>query len=714
MKIRHNLFLLAVFSIIMLNSFTATESTDQKVEKLLSQLTLEEKISLIHGNTYFTTPAIPRLGIPTLHLSDGPCGVREENAPDRWGSANWTNDATAYFPSLTSLASTWNTELATEFGNAFGEEAVVRGKDIMLAPGLNINRTPLNGRNWEYMSEDPYLTSRIAVNYIKAAQSKGIAVCAKHYALNNQEFERGTINVEASERALREIYLPAFEASVKEGGVLSIMGAYNKFRGRFACQNPYLLQEILKGEWGFRGLVMSDWGAVHNTMEAATSGLDLEMYPIDGKKEYYMGQALLDEIKAKTVDEKAIDDKVRRILYVMVKLNILSKAEPDTTGMAALLGTPDRAKTALKIAEESVILLKNKEALPLNLKSIKTLAVIGDNATSKHARGGGSTVIKAKYEITPLEGLQSKLGNSVKIKFVQGYKASKNFKSVDKALIAEAVKTAASADAVLIFGGLNHQPGLDCEGDDKPDMKLPFGQDELIKAVTKANPNTIVIMIAGSQVEMGSWISDVKGLLYTSYLGMETGTALAEVLFGDVNPSGKLSYTLPYKLEDSPSFVLGEYPGKDGVVNYKDDIWVGYRYFDTKNVKPLFPFGFGLSYTTFAYTNCKVDLTQKTDTLSCVVSFDIKNTGNLEGKEIAQVYIRDLESALPRPTKELKGFAKGSLKAGESKTLKVTLDKRAFQYYDPAKKQWVLEPGKFEILIGSSSDNILLKEQIEL
>jgi beta-glucosidase len=714
MKIRHNLFLLAVFSIIMLNSFTATESTDQKVEKLLSQLTLEEKISLIHGNTYFTTPAIPRLGIPTLHLSDGPCGVREENAPDRWGSANWTNDATAYFPSLTSLASTWNTELATEFGNAFGEEAVVRGKDIMLAPGLNINRTPLNGRNWEYMSEDPYLTSRIAVNYIKAAQSKGIAVCAKHYALNNQEFERGTINVEASERALREIYLPAFEASVKEGGVLSIMGAYNKFRGRFACQNPYLLQEILKGEWGFRGLVMSDWGAVHNTMEAATSGLDLEMYPIDGKKEYYMGQALLDEIKAKTVDEKAIDDKVRRILYVMVKLNILSKAEPDTTGMAALLGSPDRAKTALKIAEESVILLKNKEALPLNLKSIKTLAVIGDNATSKHARGGGSTVIKAKYEITPLEGLQSKLGNSVKIKFVQGYKASKNFKSVDKALIAEAVKTAASADAVLIFGGLNHQPGLDCEGDDKPDMKLPFGQDELIKAVTKANPNTIVIMIAGSQVEMGSWISDVKGLLYTSYLGMETGTALAEVLFGDVNPSGKLSYTLPYKLEDSPSFVLGEYPGKDGVVNYKDDIWVGYRYFDTKNVKPLFPFGFGLSYTTFAYTNCKVDLTQKTDTLSCVVSFDIKNTGNLEGKEIAQVYIRDLESALPRPTKELKGFAKGSLKAGESKTLKVTLDKRAFQYYDPAKKQWVLEPGKFEILIGSSSDNILLKEQIEL
>jgi beta-glucosidase len=641
--------------------------------------------------------------------------VREENDPDSWNSANWTNDATAYFPALTSLASTWNTELATEFGNAYGEEAIARGKDIMLAPGLNIHRTPLNGRNWEYMSEDPFLASRFSVNFIKAAQAKGIAVCAKHYALNNQEFERGTINVEASERALREIYLPAFEASVKEAEVLSVMGAYNKFRGNFACQNPYLLQKVLKDEWGFKGLVMSDWGAVHNTVEAALNGLDLEMYPVEGKRgNYYMGQPLLDSIKAGKIDAKVVDDKVKRILYVMVKLNMIGKSEPDTTGMAALLGTPERAKTALKIAEESIILLKNNQALPLKLKDIKTLAVIGDNAIRKHSRGGGSTTIKAKYEITPLEGLQKRFGNSVKINLAQGYTVSKDFKAVDKALIAEAVKTAAASDAVIVFGGLNHEPGNDCEGDDKPDMKLPYGQDELIKAVLKANPNTVVVMIAGSPVEMGEWITDAKGLILTSYLGMETGTALAEVLAGDVNPSGKLTYTIPVKLEDSPSYVLGEYPGKNGTVTYNDDLLVGYRYFDTKNVKPLFPFGFGLSYTTFTYENFKVEISGKAEALICTISFTIKNTGNVEGKESAQVYVSDPESTLPRPLKELKGFSKVSLKAGESKSVSVNLNQRAFQYYDPAKKQWILEPGKFEILVGSASDNILLKQQIEL
>lgn len=715
MKSKLIIILIAGFSCILLHSCKTSDTMEQKVEKLFSQLTLEEKVSLIHGNTYFTTPAIPRLGIPALHLSDGPCGVREENDPDSWNSANWTNDATAYFPALTSLASTWNTELASEFGSAYAEEAIARGKDIMLAPGLNIHRTPLNGRNWEYMSEDPFLASRFAVNFINAAQADGIAVCAKHYALNNQETERGSINVEASERALREIYLPAFEASVKEGQVLSIMGAYNKFRGKFACQNPYLLKDILKGEWGFKGLVMSDWGAVHNTMEAAGNGLDLEMYPVDGKAgNYYMGQPLLDSIKAGKLDAKVLDDKVKRILYVMVKLNMIGKSEPDTTGMAALLGTPERAKTALKIAEESVILLKNNQMLPLDPKKIKTLAVIGDNAVRKHARGGGSTVIKAKYEITPLEGLQKRLGNSVKINFAQGYNVSNDFKAVNQSLIAEAVKAASASDAVILFGGLNHEPGNDCEGDDKPDMKLPYGQDQLIKAVLKANPNTIIVLITGSPVEMGSWIQDTKALVYTSYLGMETGTALAKVLTGDVNPSGKLTYTIPVKLQDSPSYVLGEYPGTKGIVNYNDDLMVGYRYFDTKNVKPLFPFGFGLSYTSFEYSHCKVKVTGKNDSLSCIVTFTIENTGKVEGKEIGQVYVSDPKSALPRPLKELKGFTKLSLKPGEAKTVSVTLNQRAFQYYDPAKKQWVLEPGVFDILVGSSSDNIHLKHQIEL
>lgn len=715
MKKTLSFILLAGVISLLLISCKTEESIDQKIDKLLSQLTLEEKVSLIHGNTYFTTPAIPRLGIPALHLSDGPCGVREENSPYGWSAANWNNDSTAYFPALTALASTWNTELATEFGDAYGEEAVVRGKDIMLAPGMNIHRTPLNGRNWEYLSEDPFLTSRISVNFIKSAQANGIAVCAKHFALNNQEFERGTINVEVSERALREIYLPAFETAVKEGEVLSVMGSYNRFRGQYACENPYLLQTILKGEWGFRGLVMSDWGATHNTMLAAKNGLDIEMLPLEKTKDsYYMGQPLLDSIKANKIDPKVIDDKVRRILYVMVKLDMIGKSEPDTTGMQALLGVPSRAKTALKIAEESIILLKNDQALPLDFKTIKTLAVIGDNATRKHARGGGSTVIKAKYEISPLEGLQKKLGSSVKINFAQGYTVSQNLKAVDQALIKEAVKTAASADAVLIFAGLNHEPGLDSEGTDRPDMNLCYGQNELIKAVVKANPKTIVVMITGSPVDMGAWISDIKGLIYTSYLGMETGTALASVIAGDVNPSGKLSYTLPVKLEDSPSVVLGEYPGKNGVVNYKDDLLVGYRYFDTKNVKPLFPFGFGLSYTTFSYSGYKVEISGKAETLKCVVSFDITNTGKVDGKESAQVYVSDPESALPRPLKELKGFSKVSLKAGETKKVEIMLDQRAFQYYSPDKKQWVLEPGKFDILTGSASDNILLKQQVEL
>lgn len=710
-----NLTLVTGLLCILLGSCKTENKMDQEIDKLLSQLTLEEKVSLIHGNTFFTTPAIPRLGIPALHLSDGPTGIREENLPDSWGVANRTNDFVAYYPAMTSLAATWNTELAADFGHSYGEEAVIRGKHIMLAPGVNIHRTPLGGRNWEYLSEDPYLAGRFAVSFIRAAQSKGIAVCVKHYALNNQEFERGTIDVEVSERALREIYLPAFEASVKDGEVLTVMGAYNKFRGQHCCHNKYLLQDILKGEWGFPGIVISDWGGTHSTLEAANYGLDLEMYPVDGvKDDYYLGQRLLDSIKAGKVDMNVIDDKVRRILYVMHKLDIIGKPETDTSGMADKLGTPERAKVALKVAEEAVVLLKNDQILPLDLNNIKTIAVIGDNAIRKHAYGGWSTVVKAKYEITPLEGLQKRLGDSVRINFVQGYNISKDPKTVDQALIQEALKVASSSDAVIIYGGLNHETNMDCEGSDKLDMKLPYGQDQLIKAVAKANPNTVVVILAGTPVEMNEWLTDIKGLLYTGLIGMESGTALAKILVGDVNPSGKLPYTLPVKLEDTAPYVLGEYPGKDGRVVYNDDIYVGYRYFDTRNVNTLFPFGFGLSYTTFSYENLKVEVTGSRDDFRCTVSFDIKNTGNVEGKESAQVYVRDLESKLPRPLKELKGFAKVNLLKDETRNVIVTLDQRAFQYYDPEVKGWVLEPGKFEILVGSSCNKIELSKEIVL
>ncbi|MBK7215346.1 MAG: glycoside hydrolase family 3 C-terminal domain-containing protein [Bacteroidales bacterium] len=717
MKSSISLLILICIAMIAVNSCkTEEENIDQRVEKLLSQLTLEEKVSLIHGNTFFTTPAIPRLGIPALHLSDGPCGIREEMNPHDWNVANATNDAVSYFPSLVALASTWNQDLAAQFGKVYAEEAIIRGKNIMLAPGLNIHRTPLNGRNWEYMSEDPFLTGKMAVSFITSAQSGGIAVCAKHFALNNQELARDTINVEASERALREIYLPAFEAAVKDGGVLSLMGAYNRFRGQHASENSYLLQDILKKEWGFRGLVMSDWGAAHHTLESANNGLDLEMYPINGKKgDYYLGQRLLDSIKAGKVDAKVVDDKVRRILYVMCKLDMIGKPETDTTGMAAKLATPERAAAALAVADEAIVLLKNNSnTLPIDLKKTKTIAVIGDNATRKHAYGGLSTTIKAKYEIPPLEGLQKRFGTDVTVKFAQGYAMSKDLNAKDPKLVAEAVNLAKTCDQVIIIGGLNHEPGNDCEGSDKPNMNLPYGQDDLIKAVLEVKPEAIVVIIAGTPVDMSSWIGKANSLIYTSYIGMETGTALARVLTGDVNPSGKMTYTLPVKLEDSPSVVLGEYPGSNGTVNYKDDLLVGYRYFDTKAVKPLFPFGFGLSYTSFEYSDLKVETGKEKESLNCVVSFSIKNTGKVEGKEIAEVYVKDAQSTLSRPDKELKGFTKVSLKPGESKRVEVTLDKRAFQYYDPEKKDWVLEPGKFMLKVGSSCDKILLEKEIEL
>lgn len=691
------------------------KNIDQKVDDLLQKLTLEQKIALIHGKTYFNTFGIESLGIPVLNLSDGPCGIREENNPADWGSANWKNDSTSYFPSLTALASSWNPDLAKQFGIAYGEEASIRDKHIMLAPGINIHRTPLNGRNWEYMSEDPYLISKMVVPLIQGVQSQGIASCVKHFALNNQEKDRSSINVEADERALREIYLPGFEAAVKEAGVLAVMGAYNQFRGEHASHNKYLLKDILKGEWGFKGLVMSDWNAVHNTMQAANNGLDLEM-GTDKKSfdDYYMARPLLDSIKAGKVDVKVIDDKVRRILYVMYKLNAIGSHPKDTTGMQAKLGTSERGQRVLKIAEECAVLLKNEnKVLPLDLSKIKTIAVIGDNATRKHAHGGGSTLIKARYEITPLEGLTRKTSGKAQITYVKGYNFGKDAKFTDQKLIDEAVKAAKNAEVAIVIGGLTHEAYYDCEGMDKVDISLPFGQDKLISAVLSANPNTIVVLNCGGPVEMGDWQAKVPAILYTPYLGMEAGTAIANILFGDVNPSGKLTDTWGKKLSDWGSTALGEYPGTT-TVKYLDGILVGYRYFDTKKIEPQYPFGHGLSYTSFEYSNIVVPAEITNTTNEFTVSFDLKNTGNIEGKEIAQVYVHDIESGILRPVKELKGFKKVSLKAGESTKVEIKLDKKALEFFDPKQNKWVAELGAFEILVGTSSRDIKLKGQVVL
>lgn len=672
---------------------------DARVEDLLSRLTLEEKIALVHADSKFSTAAIPRLGLPRRWLSDGPHGVREDVGPDTWRPAGHTDDFASFMPALIGLAATWNTDLATTYGKVIGEEARKRGKQIMLGPGMNTMRTPLNGRNFEYPGEDPFLSSRMVVNYIRAVQAEDVASCAKHFAANDQEWERGKINVEMDERALREIYLRPFEAAVKEAGVRSVMSAYNKFRGQYCSENDYLLNKILKGEWGFRGLVMSDWGGSHSTRGPVLNGLDLEMgtefVPYDA---FYMAHAFREGVRNGEFPMSVLDDKVRRNLRQMIETKAIE-------GRAAgAINTNDHQTAARRIAEESIVLLKNDgDALPLDSNKIKSVAVIGENAVQLQAPGGGSARIKAFYEITPLQGILRRIGDRANVSFSMGY-AEKNADG----LADRAVRAASQAEVVIYVGGLNHRPFFDAEGTDRKDMKLPFGQDDLLARIVAANPHTIVVLFGGAPVEMGPWLQKVPALLQAWYPGMEGGNAIAAVLFGDVNPSGKLSCTFPRRLEDSPAHALSNYPGKDGTVRYEEGLLVGYRWFDAKNIEPLFPFGFGLSYTRFEYSNLRL---VKNDTQDGMLTaeFDVKNVGPRDGAEAAQLYMQDLKPRLPRPIKELKGFRKVFLKAGEMRTVSIPLDRRSFAFYDPEKHGWAAEKGDFKILIGASSRDIRLE-----
>jgi len=695
----------------------ASDPTEKKIDSLLSQMTLEEKVGMIHSSSSFRSGGVPRLGIPEWVMSDGPHGVRKEHGTDYAPDAN-ANDSATYLPTGVSLASTWNPELGYAFGKVLGSEANARGKDVILGPGINIMRTPLNGRNFEYLSEDPYLISRMAVGAIKGIQDQGVSACVKHYVANNQEHERSFVNVEMSERALREIYLPGFKAAVQEGGVYTLMGAYNKFRGQYCTHNEYLINTVLKGEFGFQGAVISDWGAVHNTMEAIKNGTDVEMGtdltqgPKPDYHKYFLGDTVIALVKKGDVQESLIDDKVRRILRVMIKTHVLDKKR-----MAGSFNTKEHQDIALKIAEEAIVLLKNDDnVLPLK-KSLKSIAVIGANADHKNAGAGGSSQLNAKYEITPLAGLKSLVGDKIKISTAEGYVIAKDAKA-DKKRMQEAAKVAAAADVTIYVGGYTHgytdswnDNAYDSEGQDKPDMNLPFGQDELIEAVLKANPNTIIVLIGGGPVDMTKWEHKVKGIVQAWYPGMEGGNALAKILFGDVNPSGKLPVTFPKKLQDSPAHAMGAYPGDKNLnEEYKEGILVGYRYFDTKKIEPMFAFGHGLSYTSFGYENMNVVKGNKEAT----VKLTVRNTGKVDGAEVVQIYVKDEKSSLERPEKELKGFTKVFLKAGESKELEFTLHEDAFQYYDEAKKQFVLEPGKFIITAGSSSRDIRLTGEVEL
>ncbi|TCD28548.1 glycosyl hydrolase [Pedobacter psychrodurus] len=693
-------------------------ATEAKINALIKKMTLEEKVGMLHANSSFTSAGVKRLGIPEMVTSDGPHGVRLEHGRG-WTPLKNVNDAGTYLPTGNTLAATWNPKLGYDFGAVLGSEAKFRGKDVILGPGINIIRSPLNGRNFEYQSEDPYLVAQMAVGYIKGVQDQGVSASLKHFAANNEEVDRGTVNVEMSERALREIYLPGFEAAVKKGQVNTVMGAYNKFRGQYATENKYLINDILKGEWGFKGLVMSDWGAVHNTMEALENGTDLEMGSDLGTpplkySQFFLGDTVITLVKNGKVPVALIDDKVRRILRVMFKTNMIGAKRT-----AGAYNTKAHQQTALKVAEEGIVLLKNEDnVLPLAKGKIKSIAIIGQNADRENAMGGGSSQVKAKYEITPLQGIKNLLGSSVNVQYAQGYKIARK-QQADSALINEAVKIAANADAAIIFCGWTHgydytkwdDNAYDAEGVDKPDMDMPFGQNELIKVVLKANPKTIIVLMGGGPIDMREWVGKSKAIIEGWYPGMEGGTALAKVIFGEVNPSGKLPMTFPKKLQDSPAHKLGEFPGVNGVVHYKEDIFVGYRYFDTYKVEPQFAFGHGLSYTTFNYENAAI---QRTGEKQVTASVTLKNTGKRDGAEVVQFYVEPINPSVPRPRKELKGFEKVFLKAGETKTIKVILNKDAFSYYDDKKKTWVADNGEYLIAIGNSSKDIQVSRTLLL
>jgi beta-glucosidase len=691
---------------------------EKKIDSLLTLMTLEEKIAMIHANSSFTTAGIKRLGIPELVLSDGPHGVRPEHGRD-WELDNDINDSATYLPTGIALAATWNPDLGYEFGKVLGSEAKYRGKDLILGPGVNIMRSPLNGRNFEYLSEDPYLSSVMGVGYIKGVQEQGVAACVKHYVANNQEQFRNIVNVKMSERALQEIYLPAFKAAITEGKALSIMGAYNRFRDEYCSHNDYLVNQVLKKEWGFTGVLMSDWNAVHNTKEALLKGTDLEMgtdlgmLPNPDYNKFYLADSALAMVKSGEVYEKYVDDKVRRVLRLMFAVGKF-----DNQVSKGAFNTKEHQQVAKKVAEESIVLLKNDEILPLNMEKVKTIAVIGDNAVRKHSMGGGSSQVRAKYEVTFLEALKKAVGDKATINFAQGYSVD-TLNALIPTNLKEAESIAKAADIVIVVGGWVHawdesgvweQNVYDAEATDKPNMTMPFAQDELINKMLAVNPNTIVVLYGGGPIDMTKWADKVKGILQAWYPGMEGGTAIANVLCGTVNPSGKLPVTFPKKLEDSPAHALGEFPGQNNEVNYKEDIFVGYRYFDTYNVDPQYSFGHGLSYTSFEYK----DLKPTVDRRKATISFILTNSGQRSGAEVAQVYVHDVEASEKRPEKELKGFKKVFLAPGESKTVEIALDEAAFSFYSEEKQAWVLEPGQFKISIGSSSTDLRLSGEIEI
>lgn len=712
-----------------------TKGLEERVEDALGRLTLEEKVSLLHAQSKFSSAGVSRLGIPEIWTTDGPHGIRPEVLWDKWNQAGWTNDSCVAFPALTCLAATWNPDMAQLYGQSIGEEARYRNKAVLLGPGVNIYRTPLNGRNFEYMGEDPYLASRMVVPYVQGVQQNGVAACVKHFALNNQEINRHTLDVEVDDRALYEIYLPAFKAAVVEGKAWAIMGAYNLYKGQHCCHNEYLLKNILKGEWGFDGVVISDWGGTHDTEQAITNGLDMEFGTWtnglssgtrNAYDNYYLALPYLQRLKAGKASMEELDDKVRRVLRLAFR-TVMNTGRPWGS-----MRSPEHYAAARQIGEEGIVLLQNEHAaLPVDLTKVRKIAVIGENALKMMTVGGGSSSLKVQHEISPLDGIRRRVAGKAEVVYARGYVGDdggeyngvvtgQNLKETRSAaeLKAEAVKVASEADCVIFIGGLNKSGGQDCEDTDRKDLSLPYGQDELIEALAEANGNLIVVNISGNAVAM-PWAGKVAAIVQGWYLGSEAGTSLAAVLMGDVNPSGKLPFTFPARLEDVPAHSLGQYSAvrsKDVTkIRYNEGIFVGYRWTDRqKKVQPLFSFGHGLSYTTFEYGKPVADKREMKAGEQITVTVPVKNTGNREGKEVVQLYIRDKKSTVERPVKELKGFCKVSLKPGEEKEVSFTIDRSALSYFDAGSHQWVAEPGAFEAIVAASATDIRGRVEFKL
>ena len=695
---------------------------EQRIDDALARMTLDEKIAVIHAQSKFSSPGVKRLGFPDLWTDDGPHGVRPDVLWDEWEQAGQTNDSCVAFPALTCLTATWNPCLSKLYGESLAEEALYRGKHVMLGPGVNINRSPLNGRNFEYMGEDPWLASRMVVPYIQGLQSKGVAACVKHYALNNDEEYRHQVNVIVSDRALHEIYLPAFKAAVQEAGSWAIMGSYNLYQNQHNCHNAILLNKILKQDWGFDGVVISDWGGCHDTEEAIRNGLDLEfgswtdgltMGATNAYDSYFMALPYKKLIQEGKYSTKELDEKVRRVLRLFYRTT-MNRQRP-----LGFLCSEAHYEAALKIAQEGIVLLKNSRQL-LPIKDSKRILVVGENAIKMMTVGGGSSSLKVQKEILPLDAIRARFADA-EVDYARGYVGdtvqSYNGVTVGRSLYdlrsaeeltAEAVAKARQADVVIFIGGLNKSDHQDCEGHDRQAYDLPYGQDQLMEALVKVNPNLVYVNISGNAVAM-PWADKVPAILQGWFIGSEAGEAIASVLAGDVNPSGKLPFTWYARLNDCGAHATGSYPGvwREGhqIIDetYKEDIFVGYRWTDKQQIKPLFPFGYGLSYTTFQISNIRADKKEMTDDGQLTVSVDVKNTGTVAGAEVLQLYISDVKSSLPRPVKELKGFKKVSLAPGESQTVSFTIDRSALSFYDDQTGEWVAEPGEFVAMVNSSS-----------